>query len=115
MDRQAGREDAALFLGPRRPPAGLWECWRNPETKEPIESATIIVGPAHEWMQPFHDRMPVILDWCDVGAWMHGDYPSALLHPPPEDALREWVVSTRVNRAGAGDDDPALIEAVEPA
>jgi len=24
--------------------------------------------------------------------------------------VREWIVSTRVNKAGAGDDDPALIE-----
>jgi hypothetical protein len=29
-----------------------------------------------------------------------------------EDALREWTVSTRVKKAGVGDDDPALIEAV---
>jgi hypothetical protein len=30
----------------------------------------------------------------------------------PESALREWVVSKRVNRAGYGDDDPTLTEAV---
>ena len=34
---------------------------------------------------------------------------------PPDDALREWVVSTRVNRAGAGDDDPELIKPIEHA
>jgi putative SOS response-associated peptidase YedK len=66
-------------------------------------------------MSRFHDRMPVILGWSDIGAWMRGDDPSALLKPPPEDALREWVVSTRVNRAGAGDDDPALISPAEAA
>jgi hypothetical protein len=27
--------------------------------------------------------------------------------------LQEWIVSTRVNRSGMGDDDPALIEAVQ--
>lgn len=90
--------------------AGLWECWRDPETKEPIESATVIVGPANEWMRPFHDRMPVILDWCDAGAWMAGANPGELLQPPPEDALQEWIVSPRVNRSGVGNDDPALIE-----
>ncbi|WP_165051613.1 SOS response-associated peptidase [Methylocystis sp. MJC1] len=90
--------------------AGLWECWRDPETQEPMESATIVVGPANEWMRPFHDRMPVILDWCDAGAWMAGERLGELLCHPPENALHEWIVSSRVNRSGVGDDDPALIE-----
>lgn len=90
--------------------AGLWECWRDPETQEPMESATIVVGPASEWMQPFHDRMPVILDWCDAGPWIAGERLGELLRPPPEDALHEWTVSPRVNRSGVGDDDPALVE-----
>jgi putative SOS response-associated peptidase YedK len=58
----------------------------------------------------FHHRMPVILDWRDVGAWMAGDDPGALLRPPLDDALQEWIVSPRVIRSGAGDADPALIE-----
>ena len=79
-------------------------------TKRP-NSATIIVGAANKWMQSYHDRMPIILDWRDAGAWMTGDDPGALLRPPPDDALQEWIVSPRVNRSGVGDDDPALIEA----
>jgi hypothetical protein len=39
----------------------------------------------------------------------------ALLRRALDDALREWIVSTRVNKAGAGDDDPALIEPLEHA
>ncbi|QGM97788.1 hypothetical protein F7D14_10120 [Methylocystis parvus] len=31
-----------------------------------------------------------------------------MLKPPPEDALQEWIVSPKVNRSGAGDDDPTL-------
>ena len=73
-----------------------------------INSATIIVGAANEWMRRFHDRMPVILDWRDAGTWMTGDDPGA----PPEDALQEWIVSPCVNRSGVGDDDRTLIEAV---
>lgn len=83
--------------------------------KKPVESATIVVGPANEWMRLYHDRMPVILDWSDAGAWMAGEQPGGLLRPPPEDALQEWIVSPRVNRSGVGDDDPALIEAAETA
>jgi hypothetical protein len=33
----------------------------------------------------------------------------------PDDALQEWIVSTRGNKAGAGDDDPALIERMQNA
>jgi putative SOS response-associated peptidase YedK len=61
-------------------------------------------------MAHFQDRMPVILDWRDVGAWMTGEDPGALLRPLPEDALQEWIVSPRVNRSGVGDSDPALVE-----
>jgi putative SOS response-associated peptidase YedK len=59
--------------------AGLWETWRDPESDARVDSATIIVGAANEWMSRFHDRMPVILDWCDAGAWMAGDDPGSLL------------------------------------
>ena len=41
---------------------------------------------------------------------MAGGDPGSLLHPPPENALQEWIVSPRVNRSGVGDDDAALIE-----
>lgn len=90
--------------------AGFWDNWRSPEGED-ILSATIIVGPANEWMSAYHDRQPVMLDWRDAAAWMRGDNPASLLRQPPEDSLREWVVSTRVNRSGVGDDDPNLIEA----
>ncbi len=61
-------------------------------------------------MERFHNRMSVILDWRDAGAWMTGEDPGALLRAPPDDALQEWIVSPRVNRSGVGDSDPALVE-----
>jgi putative SOS response-associated peptidase YedK len=90
--------------------AGLWEHWRDPEKEEKIASVTIIVGPANDWMRPFHDRMPVILDWTDAVAWMSGECARELLRLPPENSLREWTVTARVNRSGVGEDDPTLIE-----
>ena len=59
-----------------------------------------------------HERMPVILDWRDAGAWIMGESPGALPRPAPEDALQEWIVSPRVSKAGVGDDDPRLMEPV---
>ncbi len=32
------------------------------------------------------------------------------LKPAAESALREWIVSKRVNRTGVGDDDPTIVE-----
>jgi putative SOS response-associated peptidase YedK len=90
--------------------AGLWETWRDPESDTRVDSATIIVGAANEWMSRFHERMPAILEWRDADAWMAGDDRGSLLRPPPEDALQEWIVSPRVNRSGVGDADPAMIE-----
>lgn len=90
--------------------AGICGACRDVESDARIETATIIVGPANDWMRPFHDRMPIILDWRDANAWLRGDDPGARLRPPPEDALQEWIVSRRVNRSSEGDDDPTLIE-----
>ena len=95
--------------------AGIWEHWSGLDGGDDLPNATIIVGEANRWMRRFHDRMPAILEWSDAGAWMTGESPGALLRPGPDDALREWIVSTRVNKAGVGDDDPALIEPIEHA
>ena len=112
---EKGHKTPHYFSAPSGEPlalAGLWEHWRDPESGEDLPSATIIVGEANRWMRRFHDRMPVILEWRDAGAWVTGESPGALLRPAPDDALQEWIVSTRVNKAGAGDDDPALVEKV---
>ena len=85
--------------------AGIWDHWSGLDGGDDLPNATIIVGEANDWMRRFHDRMPVILDWRDAGAWMTGESPGALMRPAPDDALQEWIVSTRVNKAGAGDDD----------
>ncbi|MGD9657797.1 MAG: SOS response-associated peptidase [Methylocystis sp.] len=90
--------------------AGVWDSCRDVESNARFESATIIVGPSNEWMRPFHDRMPIILDWRDANAWLTGDDPASWLRPAPEDALQQWIVSRRVNRSNEADDDPTLIE-----
>ena len=41
--------------------AGLWDRWKEPESGEEVLSCTIIVSGASAWMEPYHDRMPVIL------------------------------------------------------
>ena len=90
--------------------AGLWDRWRDP-TGEDVLSATIIVSGASEWMTPYHDRMPVLLTPELFDAWLDGSAGPEVLRPAAESALREWIVTTRLNRTGQGDDDPTMIEA----
>jgi putative SOS response-associated peptidase YedK len=73
-------------------------------------SCTIIVSDASAWMEPYHDRMPVLLQEADFDAWLNGSLGPQALKPAAEEALREWTVSPRLNRTGVGDDDPTIIE-----
>jgi len=92
--------------------AGLWDRWRHPATREEILSCTIIVSGASAWMEPYHDRMPVLLEEKDFDAWLDGTLGPEALKPAAESALREWNVSPRLNRTGVGDDDPTITEPI---
>ena len=92
--------------------AGLWERWVDPANKEEIMSCSIITIEANKWMSKYHNRMPVLVDERDFDAWLSGAAGPEVLKPAPENLLREWAVSTRVNRAGVGDDDPTLVDPI---
>jgi putative SOS response-associated peptidase YedK len=92
--------------------AGLWDRWTHPQTGEPLNSCTIIVTEANAFTRSVHDRMPALLEPADAAGWLGGTAGTELLRPAAEDRLRMWPVSRRVNRAGSGDDDPALLEEV---
>ncbi len=77
--------------------AGLWERWKNPEGEE-VLSCTIIVSGASAWMAPYHNRMPVLLHESYISGWLDGSLGGEALQPAAESTLREWIVSTRVNR-----------------
>ena len=94
--------------------AGLWDEWKDIETGAAVKSATIIVTAAYNALtRAIHDRMPVIFDQHDVDRWLTGKIGADALQPAPNDALRMWPVSRRVNRT-VGQDDAKLIEAVAP-
>lgn len=94
--------------------AGLWSPWRDPATGEAGLSCTLIVSGASDWMKSYHDRMPVLLRPDRFSAWLDGSLGPEALRPAAEDALRAWPVSKRVNRAGDGDDEPAILLPVQP-
>jgi putative SOS response-associated peptidase YedK len=94
--------------------AGLWDRWRDRTAGEDVLSCTIIVCGANRWMETYHDRMPVILDEKDFDGWLDGSLGADALKCASESALREWLVSKRINRTGEGDDDPTVLEPLMP-
>lgn len=75
--------------------AGLWESWKDRTTGEVIESCTIITCAPNAVMEPFHDRMPVILATEDIEAWLGVGSPD-LLRPCPDEWLEAYPVSPAV-------------------
>jgi hypothetical protein len=61
----------------------------------------------------FAGHQPVLLGHHDLDAWLTGKAGVELLRPAPNDLLRMWPGSKRVNVSNRGDDDASLIEPVE--
>ena len=61
--------------------AGLWDRWRDPATGDELLSCTLIVSGASEWMEIYHDRMPVLLAEKDFDGWLSGTGGSEVLQP----------------------------------
>ena len=93
------------------PFAGLWDEWHDPESDEQLKSCTIIVTDANKMTRPIHDRMPVILDTHRLAGWFAGTAGTELLKAAPDDVLRMWPVSRRINWPG-NEGDAKLIEAI---
>jgi putative SOS response-associated peptidase YedK len=91
--------------------AGLWDQWTDIETGAPVRSCTIIVTSANALTRSIHDRMPVLIELKNIGPWLSGEAGTELLRPAPDNQLRLWPVSKRVNRTG-NVDDLTLIEKI---
>jgi putative SOS response-associated peptidase YedK len=93
--------------------AGLWDRWKDRATGGEIESCTLIVTAATEWMTPYHDRTPAVLQQAEIDRWLRGEMSAEELHPAPEATFRERKVSRRMNNTRVGDDDPTVLESEE--
>lgn len=95
--------------------AGLWERWHDRAQPDApaVETYTLLTTIANRALAAIHDRMPVILSPADHEAWLTAAPAEAvqLLRPYADEAMRERVVSTRVNNPRNESDD--LLAAVE--
>jgi putative SOS response-associated peptidase YedK len=102
-----GREEKAADLLSRQDDqpfafAGLWERWSR--GAEPVESCTILTTTANALVQPYHDRMPVILSPNDYNPWLDPETTDAaklnyLFEPCPVEELTAYPVNPVVNNA----------------
>jgi putative SOS response-associated peptidase YedK len=102
--------------------AGLYSDHTDPVTGLPRRFFTILTTAANATVEPFHHRMPVILDRGDIDLWLRpppsgaddlGDFHASLkslVRPAPDDMLVATPVSRRVN--SPRNDDPACLETV---
>jgi putative SOS response-associated peptidase YedK len=96
--------------------AGLWESWR-PSEGTVLETFTILTTDPNEVTEPFHNRMPVILEPKDYARWLESDDaarpPVDLMRPYPAEKMHAWPVSERVGNVR--NDDPQLLDPEQPA
>jgi putative SOS response-associated peptidase YedK len=99
--------------------AGLWESWTDlrASTTSEVETFTIVTTSASAFMQPLHDRMPVILEQGDWHAWLDPATERAVLErmvrPYMGSDLVAFPVGRGVNKPQR--DDPGLIQPVPEA
>ncbi len=92
--------------------AALWETWTDPTPPhDVVRSTTMVITEPNQFVAQYHDRMPVLLTRETVGDWLSGAKGLELLKPAPEDAVKAWPVSRKVNSSKAPD-GPDLIEKV---
>lgn len=93
------------FKGPTRPKrafqfhldgpfgfAGLWESWTSPEG-EVVESFTILTAQASPFVEPIHDRMPIVLPKSSYLPWIHD---AAATNDLLQDAIQQQQSSLQV-------------------
>jgi len=113
-DRGAPKGSGAFLFRPRSHDpvalAGIWDRWEARGLHPAVESFAILTTTANATLQPYHDRMPVILPaeawdaWLDPACTDRRQVESRL-RPAPDDLLEAVPVGTRVNRVA--NDDPS--------
>ena len=119
--RRSGEKLPYLFsLREDRPfaMAGLWDRWQPEKSQAALETFTILTTDANAVVEPYHDRMPVILDdeaceaWLDPYLVAPGPL-TRLLRPCPNSEIRCRPINPRINNVKH--DDPSCLEPPPPA
>jgi len=100
--------------------AGLWDHWVNPETREELNTFSIITTQANSLLEKIHNtrkRMPVILDrerdreWIAAGAGRESL--KELLRPYQAEEMEAYPVSRAVRQWGLNTTHPEILEEIQ--
>jgi putative SOS response-associated peptidase YedK len=87
--------------------AGIWDSWTNPETKEHIETFSVITTRANSLLEKIHNtkkRMPVILPREKEELWLQNNHKKdvlkLMLEPYNANEMEAYPVSRIVNKLG---------------
>jgi putative SOS response-associated peptidase YedK len=75
----------------------------------------MIISEPNDFVAEVHDRMPVLLAPDQFEHWLSGNMTVEELKLAPNDYLRRWAVSKRVNSPKADKDDASLVERTKEA
>ncbi len=118
--RREGKQRVPLYFfhksGEPMAFAGLWESWQSPDG-EWLRSCAILTTAANAFIEPVHNRMPVILSAETVPLWLDPlteapDTLEPLLIPAPPESLDAREVSPTVNNVRS--EGPGCIAAATP-
>lgn len=105
-----------IYLSTKEPFAfaGLWETWNSPDGSA-IKTLTIITTQPNSFMEPIHNRMPVILQRNAYAQWLNQNSQIAkdllpLLSPYHPDKMSTHTISSLINNP-ANDTAEVLIPA----
>lgn len=91
--------------------AGLYEHWQSPEGGE-LHTCTILTCPPNDLVEPYHNRMPVMLGENTRWKWLAPDADGSdlqdLLVPYPADEMKCFAVSRAVN--SPKNDSPEILK-----
>lgn len=96
------KDDGEMFF------AGIWDIWETP-TAGPIPGFAILTRPAAREVSHVHDRMPIVLDPQDLGAWLGAE--ESAVHLAIDRALEKGFTTEPVSRKVNSPklDDPELL------
>ncbi|MEM8907601.1 MAG: SOS response-associated peptidase, partial [Bacteroidota bacterium] len=91
--------------------AGIWETWTSPQGTS-LFTFTLLTRAPNNLLAPIHNRMPAILQKEQEQMWIDPNCSTqealALLSPFPDELLKAYPVSKRINKVQ--ENDPRLLE-----
>jgi len=100
--------------------AGIWDSWKNPETKEIVNTYSIITCEPNDLLRKIHNkkkRMPVILPWNKQREWIDNnlsrDKIEKFLVPFPDEKMEAHTISRLITSKTREKNIPELIEPYE--